>query len=99
MEATTALLRIAARIAGASAALVARPDDDAPVAAWGCDGPAGTALLRAVRRASPNRAWSFRTLPIVLRDGGPGELVLIASSTDADEAALAALAVEIGEAS
>ena len=98
MEPTTALLRTAARIAGASAALVAGRADDAPVAAWGCDGPAAAALLRAVRRGFANGAWSFAGLPIALRDGSPGELILIAPSTDADEAALAALGEEIGAA-
>ncbi len=98
MEATTALLRIAARVAGASAALVSRLGADAPVAAWGCDGPAATALLRVVRRASSGGAWSFRTFPLTLADDSPGELFLIAPFADADDAALAALAAEIGAA-
>jgi diguanylate cyclase (GGDEF)-like protein/PAS domain S-box-containing protein len=96
MESTVALLRIAARVAGASAALVARAGADAPVAAWGVDGDAARALLRAVRRATPNGAWSFRSLSTVLADGSDGELLLIAPSIDADEAAQAALAEEIG---
>jgi len=69
METVTALLRIAARIAGASAALVAVPGNDAPVAAWGVDAAAADALLRAVRRAWPSGAWSFRGYPVVLADG------------------------------
>ncbi|MDB5028448.1 MAG: hypothetical protein JWO66_2137 [Candidatus Eremiobacteraeota bacterium] len=96
MEATIALLRLAARIAGASAALVARRADDAPVAAWGCDGDAATALLRAVRRAVPGGSWSFRSFPLTLADGTPGELLLVAPAADIDEAAEAALAGEIG---
>ncbi|HEX3550043.1 MAG TPA: diguanylate cyclase [Candidatus Elarobacter sp.] len=99
MDATAALLRIAARVAGASAALVAPLDGDVPVAAWGCDGDAARALLRVVRRASPNGAWSFRTFPLALADGSAGELVLIAPSSDVDEAAQTALAAEIGAAS
>ncbi|MEA2722077.1 MAG: hypothetical protein QOJ39_3941 [Candidatus Eremiobacteraeota bacterium] len=98
MEATTALLRIAARVAGASAALVSRLGADVPVAAWGCDAAAATALLRVVRRASPNGAWSFRIFPLTLADGSPGELFLIAPFADIDEAAQAALAAEIGAA-
>jgi diguanylate cyclase (GGDEF)-like protein/PAS domain S-box-containing protein len=98
MEATTALLRIAARVAGASAALVSRAGADAPVAAWGCDGPAAAALLRVVRRSSANGAWSFRTFPLTLADGTPGELFLIAPYADVDDAAQAALAAEIGAA-
>jgi diguanylate cyclase (GGDEF)-like protein/PAS domain S-box-containing protein len=96
MEVTTALLRIAARIAGASAALVASREDDAPVAAWGCDALAATALLRVVRHSGPQGAWSFRTFPIELRDGSAGELMLIAPLTDSDDAALTALAAEVG---
>ncbi len=98
MDATAALLRIAARVAGASAALVAGVEDDAPVAAWGCDGDAARALLRVVRRATPNGAWSFRAFPLTLADGSAGELLLIAPSTDVDDAAAAALADEIGAA-
>jgi diguanylate cyclase (GGDEF)-like protein/PAS domain S-box-containing protein len=98
MEATTALLRIAARIAGASAALVSRTGADAPVAAWGCDGRAAAALLRVVRRASPNGAWSFRTFPLTLADGSSGELFLLAPVADVDHAAEEALAAEIGAA-
>ena len=96
MEATTALLRIAARIASASVALVASPDDEAPVAAWGCDALSATALLRVARRAGPQGAWSFRAFPTTLRGGNAGELLLIAPSSDADDAALAALAAEVG---
>src|ERR1700676_4403801 len=96
METVTALLRIAARIAGASAALVAVPGNEAPVAAWGVDAAAAGALLRAVRRAWPSGAWSFRCYPLTLADGSAADLVLIAPATDGDEAALTALAVEIG---
>jgi diguanylate cyclase (GGDEF)-like protein/PAS domain S-box-containing protein len=96
METTTALLGIAARVAGSPAALVARPDDDAPIAAWGCDPAAARAVLRAVRRASPLGAWSFRSVPLTLAEGSPGELILVAPTADPDEAAHAALALEIG---
>ena len=98
MDATAALLRIAARVAGASAALVAGVGDDAPVAAWGCDGDAARALLRVVRRATPNGAWSFRAFPLTLADGSAGEMLLIAPSLDIDDAAASALAAEIGAA-
>ncbi len=87
MEATAALLRIAARVAGASAALVARENGDAPLAVWGCDADAARALLRAARRAAPNGAWSFQAYPLVLADGSAGELLLIAPSSDIDDAA------------
>lgn len=98
MESTAALLRIVARIAGASAALVARLGDDVPVAAWGCGSSAAPAVLRAVRGATPLGAWSFRAVPLELRDGSAAELVLVAPSHAGDEAALAALAAEIGAA-
>jgi len=96
MEATAALLRIAARVAGAPVALVAREHDDAPVAAWGCDADAARALLRAVRRAAPNGAWSFLAFPLTLADDSPGRLLLVAPSSDVDDAAASALAHEIG---
>src|ERR1700679_202556 len=95
MESTTALLRIAARVAGASAVLVARPDDTVPLAAWGCDPDAAGALLRAVRHAFPLGAWSFRQIELTLRDGSAGELLFIAPSSDLDDPALVALAKEI----
>lgn len=95
MESTTALLRIAARVAGASAVMVARPVDATPLAAWGCDPDAADALLRAVRYAFPLGAWSFRRLELSLRDGSLGELLFIAPSSDLDEPALLALAAEI----
>jgi len=98
MEAAAALLRIAARVAGATASLVARIGDDAPVAAWGCGGAGAQALVRVLRRAAPMGAWSFRTLPLRLSDGSAAELILVAPSAEADEASLAALAVEIGAA-
>ncbi len=98
MEAAAALLRIAARVAGATASLVARIGDDAPVAAWGCGGAGAQALVRVLRRAAPFGAWSFRTLPLQLSDGSAAELILVAPSADADDAALAALAAEIGAA-
>ena len=98
MEAAAALLRIAARIAGATASLVARIDDDAPVAAWGCGGAGAQALVRVVRRAAPLGAWSFRSVPLQLSDGSAGELILVAPTIASDDTALAALAVEIGAA-
>jgi diguanylate cyclase (GGDEF)-like protein/PAS domain S-box-containing protein len=96
MEAAAALLRIAARVAGATASLVARIGDEAPVAAWGCGGAAAQALVRVARRAAPSGAWSFRALPLTLADGAAAELILVAPAADADEAALTALAAEIG---
>jgi diguanylate cyclase (GGDEF)-like protein/PAS domain S-box-containing protein len=98
MEAAAALLRIAARVAGATASLVARIGDDAPVAAWGCGGAGAQALVRVLRDAAPLGAWSFRALPLTLSDGSAAELILVAPSADVDEAALAALAAEIGAA-
>lgn len=98
MESTTALLRIAARVAGASAVLVARPVDATPLAAWGCDPDAAGALLRAVRYAFPLGAWSFRRIELSLRDGSIGELLFIAPSSDLDDPALIALAAEIAAA-
>jgi diguanylate cyclase (GGDEF)-like protein/PAS domain S-box-containing protein len=95
MESTTALLRIAARVAGASAVLVARVDGAAPLAAWGCDPDAAGALLRAVRHAFPLGAWSFRRIALALRDGSAGELLFITPSSDLDDPALVALAAEI----
>ena len=98
MEAAAALLRIAARVAGATASLVARIDDDAPVAAWGCGRAGAQALVRVLRRAAPLGAWSFRTLPLQLSDGSAGELILVAPASAPDDVALTALAVEIGAA-
>ncbi len=98
MEAAAALLRIAARVSGATASLVARIGDDAPIAAWGCGGAGAQSLVRVLRRAAPSGAWSFRTLPLTLSDGSPAELILVAPAANADEATLSALAVEIGAA-
>ena len=98
MEAAAALLRIAARVAGATASLVARIGDDVPVAAWGCGGAGAQALVRVLRRASPIGTWSFRTLPLKLSDDSAAELILVAPSPNADDAALTALAAEIGAA-
>ena len=99
MDAATVLLRIAARISAASAAIVVRPDRAAPVAAWGCDERAAQALLR-VRRAEPAGGPSmFRAFPLALPEGAPGELVLVGpSASPAATEALTALAVEIGAA-
>src|ERR1700679_3201091 len=97
MESTTALLRIAARVAGASAVLVARTNESEPLAAWGCDPNAAAALLRAVRYAFPLGAWSFRRIELVLGDATAGELIFIAPSSDLDDPALVALAAEIAK--
>jgi diguanylate cyclase (GGDEF)-like protein/PAS domain S-box-containing protein len=97
MESTTALLRIAARVAGASVVLVARTDESEPLAAWGCDPNAAAALLRAVRHAFPLGAWSFRRIALVLGDATAGELIFIAPSSDLDGPALVALAAEIAK--
>ncbi|MBV8579919.1 MAG: diguanylate cyclase [Candidatus Eremiobacteraeota bacterium] len=97
MESTTALLRIAARLAGATAALVAADGRDEPVAAWGSDGAAAHALLRVVRRSpAGGGAWSFHSVKLAFGDGTPGELVLIAPSREGDDGTLDALAAEIG---
>ncbi len=98
MEAAAALLRIAARVAGATASLVARIGDDAPVAAWGCGGTGAQALVRVLRRATPYGSWTFRTVPLNLSDGSAAELILVAPAAECDDAALAALAIEIGAA-
>jgi diguanylate cyclase (GGDEF)-like protein/PAS domain S-box-containing protein len=98
MEAAATLLRIAARVAGATASLVARVGDDAPVAAWGCGGAGAQALVRVLRRAAPMGAWSLRSVPLTLSDGSAAELILVAPTPGADDAALTALALEIGAA-
>jgi ammonium transporter, Amt family len=95
MEARTALLRIISRAARASAALVARTSDDAPIAVWGCDSAAARSLLHAVRRAGVEGPVAL-ILPLRLRDGSPGELILAAPDADADRVELAAFAAEIG---
>ena len=69
------------------------------MAAWGCDGSAARALVRVVRRGGAHEAWSIRVLPLPAANGVATELILIAVSSDVDEAALAALAEEIGAAS
>ncbi len=99
MNLATTLLRIAARTAAASAALVVRSGGTEPVAAWGCDEAAARALLRA-RQAGPADGPSpFRALPLTLAGGSPAELLLIGSNAPpAEVAALAGLAVEIGAA-
>ncbi|MGD0052972.1 MAG: diguanylate cyclase [Vulcanimicrobiaceae bacterium] len=98
MEATTALLRIAARFSGAAAALVARLGDETPVAAWGCDLAAAQALLRVVRDEPASAKRFVRRLPLQLRDGSAGELLLAVPTANADSSAMAALAKEIAAA-
>jgi ammonium transporter, Amt family len=96
MDPTTALLRVAARAAGASAAFVAHRGDETPVAAWGCDEVAGRALLRVLRAESGTESL-FHRIPSILADGTPAELVLVVPHRDRiDRTALAALAGEIG---
>jgi diguanylate cyclase (GGDEF)-like protein/PAS domain S-box-containing protein len=98
MEATTALLRIAARFSGAATALVARLGDETPVAAWGCDLVAAQALLRVVRDEPASGKRFVRRLPIQLSDGSAGELLLAVPTANADSPAMAALAKEIAAA-
>jgi diguanylate cyclase (GGDEF)-like protein/PAS domain S-box-containing protein len=95
MDATTALLRIAARAVQASAAVVARTQSDAPVAAWGCDAGAARALVATVRRSPDGRRIAL-ILPIAFADGSAGELILAAPRAGADAAAVEALAREMG---
>lgn len=96
MDATIALLRIAARITAASAALVAREGDDGPIAAWGCDDEAARALLR-VQRDEPTGGESlFATLPVTLADKTAAQLVLVAPTGETNGDALRRLVVEIG---
>lgn len=96
MEAITALLRIAARFAGAAAALVARDGDETPVAAWGCDAAAARALLRIVRGEPASAERFVRRIPVTLRDGTTGEVILAVPSLNADARVLVMLAREIG---
>ncbi|BDE05888.1 hypothetical protein WPS_11640 [Vulcanimicrobium alpinum] len=95
MEAITALLRVAARAAGATAALLARAGDDVPVAAWGCDGSVASALLRAAHRG-PRGGRLAHTLPLRLADGSAGVMVLVAPAADVDAGEIAPLLPEIG---
>lgn len=96
MDPTTTLLRVAARAAGASAALVARTSDESPIAAWGCDEAAGRALLRVLRAESGTESL-FHRVPCVLADGTAAEIVLVVPHLGRiDQGALAALAAEIG---
>ncbi|HZO94883.1 MAG TPA: diguanylate cyclase [Candidatus Baltobacteraceae bacterium] len=97
MEVTTALLRIAARIAGASVVLVARPGSDVPVAAWGCDPGPAEALLRVLRANEHEGVPSFATLPFAFEDGGAAELIFVAGVGALDVRALTPLAAEIGK--
>jgi diguanylate cyclase (GGDEF)-like protein/PAS domain S-box-containing protein len=96
MNATTSLLRVAARASAATAALVARPGDDAPVAAWGCDEATGRLLLRLLRGEAEG-ASLFRRVPLVLADGSSAELLLVAPRPGGLEGEqLGALASQIG---
>ncbi len=96
MEVTTALLRIAARIAGASAVLIARPGVATPVAAWGCEPSAAAALLGVLRSNEEEGVPAFAVLPFAFADGSTGELVFVAALGALDVRALAPLAAEIG---
>ncbi|MEA2665483.1 MAG: hypothetical protein QOI11_2427, partial [Candidatus Eremiobacteraeota bacterium] len=99
MHLATVLLRIAARTAAASAALVVRSGAAEPLAAWGCDETAARALLRARQAGSVEGSALFHALPLALADGTPGELLLVGASVSAaDVAGLAGLAAEIGAA-
>lgn len=94
MEANTALLRIVTRATQASAAIVAGPDGVA-VAAWGCDGAAADAIVRAARASPPDSSLAWK-LPVRLRDGTAGVLLLVSPARDADFASIAPLVTEIG---
>jgi len=97
MEVTSALLRIAARIAGASVVLVARPDASMPVAAWGCEPGAARALLAVLRGTGrADGVAGFAALPFAFGDGTPGELIFVAALGALDVRALEPLAAEIG---
>ncbi|HYZ15933.1 MAG TPA: diguanylate cyclase [Candidatus Acidoferrum sp.] len=96
MDPTTALLRIAARAAGASAAFVVREREVVPLATWGCEDAAGRALGRVLRAESGTDSL-FHRIPCVLADGTAAEVALVVPHLKAvDERALAALAAEIG---
>ena len=96
MDTTTSLLAIAGRVTAASAAIVAALDDDAPVAAWGCDDAAARSLLRVLRAEPAGGPTLFAVLPVSLADGTPGRLVLVAPGDPGAIATLDALAAEIG---
>ena len=96
MDPTTALLRIAARVTAATAALVAEPGGEAPVAAWGCDESSARALLRVLRDEPKGSGTVFAALPIVLADGTHAQLVLVAPDPAAPREVLERLATEIG---
>ena len=88
------LLRVAARTAGASAALVARTADEDPVASYGCTRATARALL-AARRDETDRSTRFEIVPIMLSDGHPGEVIVASPSATFDRDVLTALAGEI----
>lgn len=98
MDPTTALLRVAARAAGASAAFVARAEDETPLAAWGCDEAAGRALLRVLRAESGGESLFYR-VGTTLAGGGAAEVVLVVPHpVGIEPASIAPLAAEIGAA-
>jgi diguanylate cyclase (GGDEF)-like protein/PAS domain S-box-containing protein len=96
MEVTTALLRIAARIAGAAVILVARRGVARPAACWGCEPSAAAALLAVVRGSGEEDVPAFAALPLTFADGSAGELIFVAAIGALDVRALAPLVAEIG---
>lgn len=88
------LLRVAARSAGASAALVARTTDQDPVASYGCTRATARALL-AARRDPADSSTRFETVAIRLADGHPGEVIVASPAATFDRNLLEALASEI----
>jgi len=97
METTTALLRIAANVSAASAVLVVRIGDAAPVAAWGCDAGAATALVRVFAGHGTAATSGAETVTVRLGDGSAAALVLVGAKplTTQARAIVQALADEI----
>ena len=94
MDGTSALLRIAALAAGASAALLIRRDEGSVVAAWRAAGEAADALLRLRAGEAAGDPSLFTAYPLELRGGVAAEVLLV----DAHEnrpSAVAPIIVEI----
>lgn len=89
------LLRVVARTAGASVALVARTTDEDPVASYGCTRATARALLSARRTVSDGPASTFECVPIRLADGHPAEVIVASPAAGFDRTLLTTLASEI----
>ncbi|GAC1573219.1 MAG: hypothetical protein NVS3B7_04340 [Candidatus Elarobacter sp.] len=72
MEFVLVLLRIAARVAGGSVALVAWDGSDEPLAAWGCDPASARTWLRARRRDGVEGETRFAAVPVAFDVGDAG---------------------------